>query len=270
MQKISFYLLSNRITVTTDLANSGYSTEKRQVYQRTIKLYKGVDNTIELDVRQSDERRLSLVGKTANINFYDAIKQVLFSATATPVLSKTGIMTVTIDKELIEFIDPQKLTMVITLLDGNSNETILYADTQFGLEATVDLMNGTNAISTVIDTVSTWNYDMGSKDLISEIVDFKRKINSSIDGTFTTTSTVVVTPNGLQPYAGTITVEAADDKSLAIGNTWTTIGTIVEDEYSEKTFTGAWRFLRFRYPKWVDPQTQLQSTGIVDKITINN
>lgn len=271
MQKISFYLVPNRITVTTDMVNNGYSTEKRQVYQRNIRLYKGIDNTFELDVRQSDDRRLSVVGNVAVIKFYDAARQNLFSVTATPILSKTGIMTVTIPKTTLEKIDPQLLTMAAFLRDSNDNETILYADAQFGIGPTVELLNGYNDAPALIDVVKTWNYDMGSKDLISEIVDFKNKINDDYASSPISSSNVVVTTNATNPYRGNITVEATDDKSLALGNRWTVIGTINSTEFvSGKRFSGEWRFLRFRYPKWVDANTQKEITGIIDKIVINN
>lgn len=270
MQKLSFYLVPNRISVTTDMVNSGYTTEKRQVYQRKLKLYKGINNTIELEVRQSDERRLSVAGYTAVVKFYDENRKNLFTVNGTPILSKTGLISVTIPKEVIEDIDPQQLTLAAYLVDANNNETILYADAQFGVSVFVELDNGYNEAPLEVDNLKNWIYDMGTEDLVSEIVDFGTRFNDNSAAYPIVSAYVVVKPNLTNPYAGVITVEATDDKSLAIGNRWTVIGTIDASEYSGKRFSGEWRFVRFRYPKWVNALTQKEITGLVDKITINN
>jgi len=54
MQKISSYLYSNRIQLMADVIvlDSAYPVEWKIVYQRPIKIYKGVDNVIELDVKE--------------------------------------------------------------------------------------------------------------------------------------------------------------------------------------------------------------------------
>ena len=58
MRKISSYLYSNRIELLADLA--GFSVENRTVYQRTVKIYKGVDNVLEFDIKNADQKRLDI------------------------------------------------------------------------------------------------------------------------------------------------------------------------------------------------------------------
>jgi hypothetical protein len=58
MQKIQSYLYPNRIIVTADLA--GFTTEYKNVYQRTVKIYQGVDNVIEFDIKNADQKRVDL------------------------------------------------------------------------------------------------------------------------------------------------------------------------------------------------------------------
>ena len=271
MQKLSFYLVPNRISVTTDMVSDGYTTENRQVYQRKLKLYKGIDNTIELEVKNSDQRRMPVVGYTAIVKFYDAARKNLFTVQGTPILAKTGIISVTVQSEVLANIDPQQLTLVASLRNAENADTIIYADSQFGVSAFAELYDGYNDASGLIDTVKTWIYDMGTKDLVSEIVDFGTKINDDYSTAPTSSALFVVTPNQTAPFAGTITVEATDDKSLAIGNRWHNIGTISANEFAlGKRFTGEWRFVRFRYQKWVDSYTQKQTTGLVDKISVFN
>ena len=58
MRKISSYLYSNRIELLADLA--GFSVENRTVYQRIVKIYKGVDNVLEFDIKNADQKRLDI------------------------------------------------------------------------------------------------------------------------------------------------------------------------------------------------------------------
>lgn len=272
MQKLSFYLVPNRITVVTDMVSDGYVTENRQVYQRNLKLYKGIDNTIELDIRGSDQRKQSVVGKTAVIKFYDAARTNLFTVLATPITGKTGLMSVTVPKTVLANIDPQQLTLAAYIRNANATETILYSDSQFGVAATVELYDGYNDASDLIDTAKTWIYDMGTKDMVSEIVDFGRKINDDYSTAPTNSALFEIhfNPENTQRYNGQVIVEATDDKSLAIGNRWTKIGEIGPSEYIGKRFTGDWRFVRFRFPRWVNVITQTQTTGLVDKVIVRN
>jgi len=62
MQKISSYLYSNKVVINLDLAAS--LVEWRIVYQRKLKIYKGFDNVIELDIKNSDQKRINVSDKT--------------------------------------------------------------------------------------------------------------------------------------------------------------------------------------------------------------
>ena len=59
MQKISSYLYPNRIQLLANLAS--FNVEYTNVYQRTIKIYKGVDNVLEFDIKNADQKRLDLI-----------------------------------------------------------------------------------------------------------------------------------------------------------------------------------------------------------------
>jgi hypothetical protein len=49
------YLASNQVGLIADLANN--ITEYRPVYQRTLQLYRGIDNTIAFEIKNSDHSR---------------------------------------------------------------------------------------------------------------------------------------------------------------------------------------------------------------------
>ena len=58
MQKVQSYLYPNRTILIADLA--GFDVENTVVYAKTIKIYNGVDNVIEFDIQNADQKRIDL------------------------------------------------------------------------------------------------------------------------------------------------------------------------------------------------------------------
>jgi hypothetical protein len=241
MQKIQFYLVPNRITVTTDRV--GFNTEFRKVYQRKLKLYKGTDNAIQIDVRNSEQRKQNVVGYTADVLFFDSEHKKLFEVTATPIVSQPGQLSMVIPTATLDDVDPQQLLMAVRLVDGDDDTTPLYIDGQFELFGSVEVLNGyneLNAAGTVIEELTVFNYEFDRKEYVSEVGRFGNSINDDIGAT----RTITVDYEGT--YEGGIIVEATRDKSTANSVTWTNIGVWDTGVDTTKTLTGDWRFVRFR------------------------
>jgi hypothetical protein len=242
MQKIQVYLVPNRIKVTTDV--TGFATEFRQVYQRKLKLYKGIDNAIEFDVRDSDQRRQNIMNYSIIVKFFDADHKNLFSIQGTPVIGKPGLMTAIITADDLESIDPQILKMA-AYLRSDTEERIIYSDSQFDIFADAEILDGYNNKlnpDDVIEEVTVFNYEQDSKEYISEIANFGTVINND----YSTSPTRSATFEFEGIYDGIIEIEATKDKSTAFGTTWETIGAWDTAVDQSKTFTGDYRFVRFR------------------------
>ena len=242
MLKIQVYLVPNRIKVTTDV--TGFITEFRQVYQRKLKLYKGIDNAIEFDVRDSDQRKQNVMGYSIIVKFFDSAHRNLFSVQGSPVTGKPGIMTATITAADLEKLDPQLLKMA-AYLRNDSEEKIIYSDGQFDLFGQVEVMNGYNDIGAVgdsIEEISVFNYEFDSQEYVSEIGNFGNIINND----YSTTPTRSATFEFSGVFDGLITVEATTDKSTALGTNWQRVGVWDTATDPTITFTGEYRFVRFR------------------------
>jgi hypothetical protein len=71
MQKVQSYLYPNRVILLADLA--GFTVENKVVYAKTIKIYQGVDNVIEFDIQNVDQKRLDLTTlSNLKVNVMDA------------------------------------------------------------------------------------------------------------------------------------------------------------------------------------------------------
>lgn len=142
MQKISSYLYPNRVQLLADLA--GFTTEYTNVYQRTVKIYNGIDNTIEFDIKNADQKRIDLSTlSNIELNVMDSQGKELSSSpyTISPLDQTThkGLSTVTIPQEdLVELQDQYLRYSVTAIKDGN--DVILYGDSRFGAVGTIELV----------------------------------------------------------------------------------------------------------------------------------
>lgn len=257
MQKIQFYLVPNKITVTTDRV--GFNTEYRQVYQRQLKLYKGIDNALQIDVRNSEQRKQDVVGNDIIIKFFDAEQKNLFTVSGSAISAQPGQMSATISKETIADIDPQMLRMAAYLTDGNE-QRIIYIDGQFELFGNVQLLDGYNdklGFGEIIDVAKVFNFEWDRQQFLSEIVKFGNYLNddysTTLDSSVIGSVEIEVVPNADDPYEGFVNVYATNDKSTSFGTQWTLIDS-VEIPAGGASVTKVientgYRYMRFGYEK---------------------
>ena len=152
MQKISSYLLKNRIQLVADLA--AFSTEWTIVYQRQVKLYKGIDNTLEFDIKNADQKRIEtrdedpdatppIVPEITDIlvNIMDhngyALPNSPYTASTTAL---KGIVSITIPVDDLADLEDQFLTFSVTATKDTA-DILLYGDTRFTGSGTIQLLS---------------------------------------------------------------------------------------------------------------------------------
>lgn len=211
MQKISTYLYPNRIQLLADLA--GFNVEYTNVYQRTVKIYQGVDNVLEFDIKNADQKRIELV-TTPEItdivlNIMDAKGTALPTSPyiVTP-SSLKGIATVTIPSVDIADLEHQFLTYSVTATKGTASIP-LYGDTRFGMAGTIELI--TTAMPTTREPVV-------HKDFTAEIDLQGRPIyrSSAIPVKFyeAIKTTAVNLDINVTGFKGTIWIEATESDAI--------------------------------------------------------
>lgn len=146
MQKILSYLYPNRIQLLANL--TGFNVEYTNVYQRNVKIYNGIDNALEFDIKNADQKRIDLnTLSQIQLNLMDVSGNELPSSpyTLTP-SSMKGIATTIIPRDDLVNLDEQYLRFSVTALK-NGEDVILYTDSKFSATGTIEL------ISTAIPTV---------------------------------------------------------------------------------------------------------------------
>jgi len=268
MQKISSYLYPNRIICNIDLASS--PLEWRIVYQRNIKLYKGLTNDIELDIKNSEQKRLDITGLTLKFKLMDQLDQEIADITVNTATGIKGIARVTIPASTFTYVEPQflKYTLYRTVSTVN---TPLYGDTQFGVGGTIDLLAG--AWPTALPPITIKNFlymdeDGGVAPWPRNFFSEGALIKEPNQTTATTSLAVDFYPNLLNT---TVYVQATESNVISTGVTWrdidsftvTSVDTVLTKTYTTGTHhTADDVWLRIKY------QLPYNSTGKFDKIIV--
>jgi hypothetical protein len=143
MQKISTYLYPNRVQLLADLA--GFTTEYTNVYQRTVKIYNGIDNTIEFDVKNADQKRIDLTNYTLSLNIMDASGNGLanspYEVTKLNQTTHKGLAKAVIPFDDIRDLKNQYFKYSVTAEPaGITPAVILYTDSKFSAVGTIQLV----------------------------------------------------------------------------------------------------------------------------------
>ncbi len=219
MQKISSYLYSNKVVINLDLAAS--LVEWRIVYQRKLKIYKGFDNVIELDIKNSDQKRINVSDKTLKCVLMDTFGQEIYTATivhsATP-----GLATFTVPAENISVLDPQFLRYTIYIENDNLTKTPIYGDTQFGVTGMMDLIANALPQTLAPKVIKTFTY---LHDTVTDVQTFyseAAEVNPPNDITTEPEINVNLFFNGL---AASVKIQLTEDPVVSTATNWTTLET---------------------------------------------
>jgi hypothetical protein len=158
MQKISSYLYSNRIQAVVNLAAS--PLEWRIVYQRKFKIYQGLDNVLELDVKNAEQKRIDITDYDMKFVVMDQLNQEVYAGDIDTTTGIKGLGLMTIPATALDTITPQFLKYSVYILNDDDTKTPVYGDTQFGVTGTMDLLAGAMPTGLPPKTIKTFIYEI--------------------------------------------------------------------------------------------------------------
>lgn len=243
MQLIPRYLVKNRINVISNTA--GLVVEYRPVYQRTVKITRGIDNVVQFRLLNADQKPQVITGTPVFVAFDDQLKKI-FELPCTILddgssVSTRGLFSVTItDSDLLN-VPQQYLKYNVYILDNNGKKNITYNNTDFSSSGVI-FVDSLSYPSALPSTVLTQFFKIGnnwyaSSDTIDDVTVVPEIANSN------GIHTVAVYPGS---YIGPVTVEGTLDGS--IGSDWFEIIStdVVADTNTSFTFQGSYTFIRFK------------------------
>lgn len=258
MQFNPVYLYSNKLDVFTSPSDT-WSTERfRKVYNRNLKIYRGVDNRIDIQVRNPDQKTSNITGSTLVFNLVSKdTKNLVLSKDFTGMDLTTGKVTITLtEQELLDldngFYQYSIIKEVRETVDSTDYRVIskmpLYVDSQYGSTGTLEISGdvyGEVQASIVIDTFNYTNpFTTGSLNASwyeSAIIDASPKIKTGNPlHTFQFYST---------HYSGTVIIQGNLDIQGGVPreSKWASITTVDLASESYKNITGNWNWLRIKH-----------------------
>jgi hypothetical protein len=256
MQKLIGYLIDQKQTVVYS-PDSTVEHRNRTVYSRPLKAYRGIKNTLQLQLKDSDQKPVVITGKTFVFN-------ILNPSTYVVILSKTGtISNANLGK--VDFLltdsdlrntDANMYTYSVHELNADGTRSVVYGGDNYEAGGTIEIIDG------------VYNEFRPSTEL---------KVLSDAVGTGTQTTRYTSAANScpelnqnkalhtaqyyLDGYTGTITVQATmDDVSNLLSANWVDV---TSNTYTSKTgneyveFTGVFTAVRFKDVKTLGTLTKV-------------
>ncbi len=271
MQFNPVYLYTTKLDVFTSPSDT-WSTERyRRVYNRNLKIYRGVDNRIDIQVRNPDQKASNVTGSTLVFNLVsksteDLILQKDFEAMDLVTGKVTVILTdaelLNIDNGFYSYSVTKEVRSTVDSTDYTVTSRMpLYVDSQYGASGTLEIngeVYGTVTESLVVDAFNYTNPSTQGDDTLawyeSSIIDAKPQINTgNALHTFQFYST---------NYVGTVEIQGSLDYQGATPrkDKWVTITTTDLTSQSYENIIGHWNWFRIKHIP------SLSNTGTVDKI----
>jgi hypothetical protein len=265
MQKISSYLYSNRVVVNLDLASS--PLEWRIVYQRKVKIYKGFDNVIELDIKNSDQKRIDVSDLTLKCVLMDTFGQEIY--TADVVHSSTpGLATFTVPADSVAILDPQFLRYTVYILNEDFSKSPIYGDTQFGVTGMIDLIGSALPQTLAPRVIKTFTYLHDTVTTVQTFYSEAAEVNPPNDIVAEPEINLDIYLSGL---SASVKVQLTEDPVVSTATDWTTLETFnvgTSDTFISKNYGILANYTKDKIWLRVTYVRADNNTGKIDKVLV--
>ena len=141
--QIQCYLYSNIVPVQI-WDPTIFSPRNRVVYSRPITVYQGIDNPLQIVIRNQDQKSVNITGYLVQLDIQDPQAQGSVESLAITMTDETkGLGTVTIPKEVVNALDQRIYKLTIKLINQSTNtDRPLYIDDNFGALLDLEVLPG--------------------------------------------------------------------------------------------------------------------------------
>ncbi len=257
MQTVSRYLLNNVVIVYT----SGYHGRNSTVYDRRIKLYKGVSNPLSFTFKNEDQKAQDITAKTYEFNLIDSeTRQSVVTRNLTilddgSTTSTKGTASITVTEGDLLTLDAKFYNYAIREVAADNTRTVTFADSFYNAAGTVEVLDG--AYPDMVDSVvvDSFTSSTGPLTYTSSAIDANPGINNNV--ALHTVAIYQKSFQGTLRIQGTLDSSPGDYDYFEIGNISFTNDS---DSVSYYNFNGVYENIRF---SWGNSSG---NTGRIDKI----
>lgn len=168
MITVKAYLYPNTAEVQV-FDPSIFTTRNRQVYSRPIKVYQGVDNPVQVIVRNQDQKSVNLTGSSVTASIQDPVNKVTIKSYAVNFAANVGGNiqlgqgTFTFDANTINALEQRfyKLAFSTTVTSTDVTRPV-YIDDNYGVPLDLEILPAYYETSVVLPGTDTYSLDGGS------------------------------------------------------------------------------------------------------------
>jgi hypothetical protein len=114
------------------------------VYSRPITVYQGIDNPLQIVIKNQDQKPVNITGYLVQVDVQDPLNEGSVESLSVNITDATkGQGTVTIPKAVVNALDQRIYKLTIKLIDQATNaERPLYTDDNFGAPIDLQVLPG--------------------------------------------------------------------------------------------------------------------------------
>ena len=245
MQLSSRYLVNNTTTLVADVA--GFITEYRPVYNRSLEVYKGIDNTLQFRLLNADQKPVNVTTYTPKLAVYDEANRLLIERSCTiqddgSTITR-GKFKVIITENDLKNVKQQFLNYVIYLVEADGDKILTYSQSHFKNNGTIFVNSKTFPGPLTTFSVSSFTETgPGDNVWVTESIGAEPGIN----GNEALHTAAIYT----SAFTGTVTTQATLDNQISNETPWTDVDTYTFDGTEtapiQVNFNGIFTYIRFR------------------------
>ena len=141
-----------------------FTTRNRQVYSRPIKVYQGVDNPIQVIVKNQDQKSVDLTGSTVTASIQDPTNQVTIKSYAVTWANiQLGQGSFVFDANTINSLEQRFYKLAFSTTVTNTDVTSpVYIDDNYGVPLDLEVLPAYYETSVALPDTNTYSLDGGS------------------------------------------------------------------------------------------------------------
>ena len=141
MITIKAYLYPNTAEVQI-LDPTIFTVRNRQVYSRPIKVYQGIDNPIQVIIRNQDQKSVNLTGYAVQADVQDPTNKVTIESYAVNFVDATrGLGTFILDKVTLDVLEQRFYKLTFKLIRQSDNTASpVYIDDNYGVPLDLEIL----------------------------------------------------------------------------------------------------------------------------------
>jgi len=260
MQKLPVYLYTNLFEVMLDLDNN--IGIHQTMYQQPLTIQKGVRSTIQLQFKNSDQKRLNISTQTFVMNVFDPTNNTLMlskqldildtASTTTNALKGIGQVTFT-EVDTLEA-EPKNYRFSVTRLESDGSYSPAYTNTYYGVAGTLEIRNDVYPALKPSQEITNFQRNYNATALKWEYSTGNLRANPEFQaGTALHTVAFYMTK-----FKGRVLVEGTLENSPGTYSYFATLGTKTYFNYTGVgyvNFNGLFSYIRVRYIPDTNPTT---------------